>query len=54
MRDYQGPRRNRRNARAKRHEGVIYDVIDEWLAPAFARWLASREATPAKGDFLIG
>jgi hypothetical protein len=51
IRGYQGPRRNRRIARAKRHEGALYDVIDEWLAPAFARWLASREAPPAKETF---
>jgi hypothetical protein len=26
----------------KRGDGEIYDVIDEWLAPLFARWIANR------------
>jgi hypothetical protein len=44
-----GSRRSKRStSRAKRGEGVLYDVIDEWLAPAFARWMASRDTGPNK------
>ena len=41
--------RDKRSAkRAKRGEDVIYDVIDEWLAPALARWIASSRTIPNK------
>lgn len=33
----------RQTVRAKRGEGAIYDVIDEWLAPAFVRWIAEKQ-----------
>jgi hypothetical protein len=31
---------NARYLKRLRGEGQIYDAIDEWLAPAFARWIA--------------
>ena len=36
-----GGRRRARALRRKRGDGEIYDVIDEWLAPVFARWIAN-------------
>jgi hypothetical protein len=38
--------RERSRGRAKRREGLIYDVIDEWLATSFARWIASKDSRP--------
>ena len=32
-----------RALKRKRGTGVIYDVIDEWLASAFARWIARNQ-----------
>lgn len=32
-----------RALKRKRGDGEIFDVIDEWLAPAFARWIASQQ-----------
>jgi hypothetical protein len=45
---FSSKRLKRSRARAKRGEGVIYDVIDEWLAPALACWIASTKRPKRK------
>jgi hypothetical protein len=50
-----GPRVKRsRKLQRMRGEGNIYDVIDEWLAPAMARWLSSRHGDSSCSEFSSG
>jgi hypothetical protein len=50
-----GPRVKRsRKLQRMRGEGNIYDVIDEWLAPAMARWLSSRHGDSSRSEFSSG
>jgi hypothetical protein len=43
-----------RKLQRMRGKSEIYDVIDEWLAPAMARWLASGHQEPSQSGFLSG
>jgi hypothetical protein len=46
----QGRYRQTRTLKKLRGTGVIYDVIDEWLAPAFARRIAEQQARPENDE----
>jgi hypothetical protein len=35
-----------REIQRKRGDGEIYDLIDEWLAPLLARWIANQRSQP--------
>jgi len=35
-----------REIQRRRGDGEIYDVIDKWLAPAVARWIANQRSQP--------
>jgi hypothetical protein len=40
----QGRSKRTRALQRKRGDGEIFDVIDEWLAPAVARWIANQRS----------
>jgi hypothetical protein len=48
-----GGHRVKRSRKLQRMRGnsEIYDVIDEWLAPAMARWLGSRHEDSSRSEF---
>jgi len=54
--EHNGGSRVKRSRKLQRMRGQseIYDVIDEWLAPAMARWLASRHEDSSRSEFSSG
>ena len=39
-----------RGRQSSRGDGAIYDVIYEWIAPAIAKWIATRETSASASD----
>jgi hypothetical protein len=47
---HEGRCKRTRALQRKRGDGELFDLIDDWLAPAVARWIANQRSRQSPGE----